>query len=312
MLSKTFLANLMLGTTALVLIFFLLRWGLDSYTFHDQQIEVPSLIGLDLEETQIVTAEQKLSWQVLDSSEYNYAFGDSEVWDQYPRAGSRVKEGRAIKLTVNPVREPMIQLPDLIEKTIRRATYDLQTKGFVLGEISYVPYIGKDVVVRVLSDGEELKGRSFFTKGSVIDLVLGGGLSEQTTEVPFLGGLDLKTAKERLRSVSLNIGLVSWEESSMETSMDSSKARVHPESAGACPGRSAWDGCGYLAELGQYQMAHRYVGFSDERHCSNPDGFHACGIDCCFSYHSVPSVHPVFSSDHGTFGSGDDAFFSRP
>ena len=118
----------MLGTTALVLIFFLLRWGLDSYTFHDQQIEVPSLIGLDLEETQIVTAEQKLSWQVLDSSEYNYAFGDSKVWDQYPRAGSRVKEGRAIKLTVNPVREPMIQLPDLIEKTIRRATYDLQTK----------------------------------------------------------------------------------------------------------------------------------------------------------------------------------------
>lgn len=227
--SKTFLANLMLGTTALVLIFFLLRWSLDSYTFHDEQIEVPSLIGLDLEETQIVTAEQKLSWEVLDSSEYNYAFGDSEVWDQYPRAGSRVKEGRAIKLTVNPVREPMIQLPDLIEKTVRRATYDLQTKGFVLGEISYVPYIGKDVVVRVLSDGEELIGRPFFTKGSVIDLVLGGGLSEQTTEVPFLGGLDLKTAKERLRSVSLNIGLVSWEESSMETSMDSSKARVHQQ-----------------------------------------------------------------------------------
>ncbi len=106
----------MLGTTALVLIFFLLRWSLDSYTFHDKQIEVPSLIGLDLEETQIVTAEQKLNWEVLDSSEYNYAFGDSEVWDQYPRAGSRVKEGRAIKLTVNPVREPMIQLPDLIEK----------------------------------------------------------------------------------------------------------------------------------------------------------------------------------------------------
>ena len=217
----------MLGTTALVLIFLLLRWSLESYTFHDKMIEVPSLIGLDLEETQVVTAEQKLSWEVLDSSEYNSAFEDSEVWDQYPRSGSVVKEGRAIKLTMNPVREPMIQMPDLIEKTVRRATYDLHTKGFVLGEITYVPYIGKDVVVRVLSDGEEFKGRPFLTKGSVIDLVLGGGLSEQTTEVPFLGGLDLNTAKERLRSVSLNIGLVSWEESSMGISMDSSKARVH-------------------------------------------------------------------------------------
>ena len=59
----------MLGTTALVLIFFLLRWSLDSYTFHDKQIDVPSLIGLDLEETQIVTAEQKLNWEVVDSSE---------------------------------------------------------------------------------------------------------------------------------------------------------------------------------------------------------------------------------------------------
>jgi hypothetical protein len=39
-------------------------------------------------------------------------------------------------------------------------------------------------------------------------------------------------------------------------------------------------------------MAYRLVGFSDdERHDTNPDGFHTCGIGCYFSYCSAPLVH---------------------
>lgn len=227
-LSKTFLANALLAILGFVAAYFILRWSLDMATHHEQKIEVPDLAGLNYLDAQVVLEEQKLNFEILDSSEFNNAYEGHAVWVQYPKAGSFVKEGRPIRLTINPTKEPLIELPDLIERTKRRAVYDLRTKGFRVGELTYVPYIGKDVVVKVLLKGKEVKGPGLFPKGTQFDLVLGGGLSSEKVIVPWLARKTFAEAEESLLANSLNLGVVFWELDTLnKEEIDSNAARVY-------------------------------------------------------------------------------------
>ena len=73
----------------------------------------------------------------------------------------------------------------LVEKTKRRAIYDLESQGFVVGNLIYVPYIGKDVVIEVkIGDRSVMPGEKL-TKGTIIDLVLGQGLSDELILSPY-------------------------------------------------------------------------------------------------------------------------------
>ncbi|MDZ7848495.1 MAG: hypothetical protein U5L96_18055 [Owenweeksia sp.] len=58
--------------------------------------------------------------------------------------------------------------------------------GFVVGELSYVPYIGEDVVVDVKVDGRSDRKTAVLKKGTVVDLVLGKGLSGTKIAAPYL------------------------------------------------------------------------------------------------------------------------------
>lgn len=210
----------------MTLLYFILRWSLDKVTRHDMSIEVPDLSGLHIDDAETVLKEVGLEMEILDSSEFNNAYEGHQVWIQYPMALSKVKIGRPIQLTINPVREPLIALPNLIEKTRRRAIFDLKSKGFLVGDLSYVPYIGKDVVVKVLLKKEETQVGKLYPKGTKFDLVLGGGLSQEKVKVPYLARLSMTEAYELLLANSLNLGLTIWELPEEPTAEDSASARV--------------------------------------------------------------------------------------
>ncbi len=63
------------------------------------------------------------------------------------------------------------------------------------------------------------------TKGAVIDLVLGMGLSSKTTRVPDLVGLGLEEAAGIISDYFLNLGAVTYDES-VEEAGDSSAAFI--------------------------------------------------------------------------------------
>ena len=228
LMSKTFWANLVLALVLLSVLYLGLKWTLNTITLHDETIEVPDLAGLQMEDARTVLEERKLEFEILDSSEFNNAYEGHAIWLQYPRAGAKVKRGRPIQLTINPIREPLIVLPELVERTKRRAIFDLHSKGFEVGELTYVPYIGKDVVVEVRHKGKEAKANSLFPKGSVFDLIVGGGLSDEKVMVPYLLRSTLEEAEERLLANSLNLGLVVWDISD-DVELDSSNARVYKQ-----------------------------------------------------------------------------------
>ncbi len=190
----------------------LLNYSLDRYTEHGISVQVPDLSGLALTEVETTLSEKKLSFAIIDSAEYDPSFPRGSVISQYPDAGSQVKTGRELKLTINPFFPRKVELPDLIEKTKRRAIYDLESKGFKVGELKYRPYIGKDVVIDVLIDERSLMPGTKLKKGTTVDLVLGMGLSDDLVRSPYLRWKSLAEAEEYIQLRSFNLGSVIYDE----------------------------------------------------------------------------------------------------
>lgn len=210
--SKTFIANVV----AVIIVCALLFWGLnawlDSYTRHGDNIKVPNLQRLSFDEATEALAEKNLNYSILDTSEFNPDFPRGAIIGQYPGAGSDVKEGREIRLTLNRMKPRKIAIPDLIEKTKRRALYDLRSTGFEVKELEYVPYLGEDVVVEVKVNGRSVDPGDKFDKGTAVTLVLGQGLGDVRIKMPYLRWLTFEEARQELLSESLNLGSVRYDE----------------------------------------------------------------------------------------------------
>ena len=86
----------------------------------------------------------------------------------------------------------------------------------------------KNVLQQMMNDSVIHPG-TLVEKGSVIDLVLGMGLSNETTTVPDLTGMDLPGAKEAISDRYLNFGLATFD-ASVTNEEDSLNARVFRQS----------------------------------------------------------------------------------
>ncbi|GAB5557589.1 MAG: hypothetical protein SchgKO_18020 [Schleiferiaceae bacterium] len=224
--SKTFVLNVVVLIALGFVILYATNAFLKSFTHHDETIVVPDLNGMTLAEASEKLGGLALTFEVIDSAEYNPKVAPRGIVDQYPEAFAEVKEHRAIKLTVNPLQPRKVGLPDLIDKTKRRATYDLESKGLVVGELIYRPNLAKDVVLSVEKDGEPIEAGTPIAKGTVVDLILGLGQSKEKISVPYVKYLTLAQAKEELIAHSLNVGVTVFD----EDVVDSSAALVYKQS----------------------------------------------------------------------------------
>ena len=173
--SKTFLLQLVLAAVVVVIISFAMLQWLDYSTNHGQEIAVPDLSGLKLEEAEDVLNELALRAEILDSSNYNPDFPPHAIIEQVPDPGSSVKENRKIYLTLNPSGYRMVEIPKgLIRRTRREVEPTLRSIGFKIGEITYKPDIAKDVLA-LKHKGETLEPGDKLKETSVIDLVVGDG-----------------------------------------------------------------------------------------------------------------------------------------
>ena len=75
-----------------------------------------------------------------------------------------------------------------------------------MGQLRYRPDLSIDVVIEQLYNGKKIAEGDSLQKGSVIDLVLGKGLSNQRTPVPDLIGMALEPARNKILISSLNLG----------------------------------------------------------------------------------------------------------
>ena len=205
LLSKVFVKNLALAVALVVgMIMILLIW-LNIYTRHGQARPVPSFYGLNLEETAKLARKNKLKFQVIDSV-YTTVVPSGCVAEQNPGPGIKVKKRRRILLTINAFNPEMVGVPNLVGLPKRQAIALIQSSGLEAGQLRYIPDLSIDFVIRQLHNGKEIAEGDSVQKGSVIDLVLGKGLSNQRTQIPDLMGLKLESAKNTILGASLNLG----------------------------------------------------------------------------------------------------------
>ena len=173
--TKTFFLQVFYALCILLAIVLGFMYWLDFTTNHGEEITVPNLAKLSTEQAEEKLDELDLEYVVLDTVDFKKDFPKFSVVEQDPIAGSKVKKDRKIYLKVNSPGYTSVKMPDLIEKTLRQAEPTLKAVGLEIGTLSYVPYLGKDMVLKMKMNGKELKPGDKVMKSSKIDLVLGDG-----------------------------------------------------------------------------------------------------------------------------------------
>ena len=222
--SKTFIKSLGLAFLFIVAVIMITLIWMNFYTRHGQAKAVPDFTGLTLQETAAMARASKMRFQIIDSV-YTNIVPRGCVAEQTPKPGFKVKKWRNILLTINAFNPEMVAMPNLIDLPKRQALALIGSSGLDTGTLQYIPDLAIDVVRKQLHNGKIVHENDSLPKGSVIDLVLGKGLSNQRNPVPFMIGMKLNQAKNKILDASFNLGTFTYDNTVM-TSKDTTNAFV--------------------------------------------------------------------------------------
>jgi beta-lactam-binding protein with PASTA domain len=224
LISRQFLKHLVIAIIVAIVLVFGTLWGLRIYTLHGKGYPVPGFRSLSLDSAIALCKEHKLRPAVIDSV-FVPDLPGGVIIDQHPDSGFHIKKNRTIYFTINALEAERVPMPDLIDLAFRKAKAILENMGLEVGAISYEPDLAVNIVLKQLHNQEEIPVDSLIPKGTMIDLVLGEGLSEEKTLVPSLITLSLDSARSYASNSYLNIGGVVYDET-VENAEDSSQVRV--------------------------------------------------------------------------------------
>ncbi len=225
--SKLFLRHLGLAALITIAVVIILLIWLNIYTRHGQARPVPDFYGLNIQEVGALAKKSRMKFTVIDSV-YTSLVPRGCVAEQNPKPGFKVKKWRNISLTINAFRPEMVAVPNLKSLPLRQAADLIESSGLTMGKRIYKPDLSFNLVLSQLYNGREITDKDSLQKGSVIDLVLGKGLSNQKTAVPNLIGMKLESATDRILEASLNLGTYTYDNTIL-TAKDTLNAFVYKQ-----------------------------------------------------------------------------------
>lgn len=201
---------------------------LKGITQHNKEIEVPDFSLLSVEDAQLVAKQNDVRIEVTDSV-FIKRIPRGSVFSQKPEAGSHVKKGRRILLTINATAPKKVVMPNLIGYSLRQAKTVLLTNGLKVGRLRYKEDIATDNVLGQQIDGRDIRAGREIEAESQIDLILGLDPNNCMTYVPHLTGYKYEVAVDNITEHSLNVGKVRYDET-VTTFEDSTNAVVYRQS----------------------------------------------------------------------------------
>jgi beta-lactam-binding protein with PASTA domain len=181
--SRVFLTQVFLAALIIAVLGYLFMHWLTFTTNHGNEITVPDLSKLTEEQVEEKLDELDLTYVLLDSLDYRSDYPKYSVVQQDPLPGAKVKEGRKVYIKINSSGFSSVKVPDLIEKTYREAVPTLKALGLEEGTITYIPNLGKDMVLDMRYKGRSIKAGEKVLKSSKIDLVLGDGKASYEEDI---------------------------------------------------------------------------------------------------------------------------------
>jgi beta-lactam-binding protein with PASTA domain len=229
--SKKFLFHLGLLVVFIVALVYATLLFLKLYTHHGQTLTVPNLSGFSEHEVKTIVEKEKLRYQISDSV-YVYDAMPGTVISQHPYPGYEVKKNRTIYLTISAVSPEKVKLPEIVDVSMREAKSRLENAGLLLGQVEYRPSEFINLVLEQRINGRPLPKDTMLNKGTPVDLVVGLGLSNERTEVPYLLGMYIDEARDTLYNLTLTLGVHIYD-SSVKTAADSIAAVIWKQDPGA-------------------------------------------------------------------------------
>lgn len=222
--SRTMLKNLVFIVLTGLLLFFGILMILKAYTNHGDEFELTDFTGLYPDELGSHPQGDRLQFEIIDTI-FSDIYDRGSIASQSPSPGSRVKKGRRVFLTVVSDEPEKVNMPNVMNTTLRLATAKLESYGLLVGSKEFVPSEYKDAVLDQKYRGSHIDPGTSILKGSFIDLEIGQGLGNERTAVPVLLGLKKSDVMRIMSETALNLGTEVFDDSE-----DTSQVRVYRQS----------------------------------------------------------------------------------
>lgn len=216
--------NLLIAVLIVLTFVFGSKWFLNLGTRHGDELEVPDFRGKTIEEAMAMAENLDIRLEVVDSV-YSKK-GRGTIREHNPAAGSMVKEGRRILVTVNAKGAKKVAMPNLVGYSTRQAVAELRQRGLVLGRLSYVSDIATNNVLKQRYRGRNVDPGTMVEAESTIDLVVGLNSSNSETKIPDATGLNEREAVKRINDYYLNVRSIRYDRN-VTTFEDSLRAVVY-------------------------------------------------------------------------------------
>jgi serine/threonine-protein kinase len=175
-------------------------WGYWYTSVREVTHAVPELVGQNEADVAPLLADGE--WTVDRAETREDGTVPGQILAQDPAAGTQLKEGDVLRITVS-LGPPLVPLPpDVVGKPVSDATAQLQSAGFTVGEVTgqFDEEVAADVV---LAYGPDLFPE--MPKGSAIPLVISAGPAPRT--IPDLSGNTVDQARQKLEALQLKVAI---------------------------------------------------------------------------------------------------------
>ena len=179
-MKKIFL-NIGLMIAVAIIIGWLSMLWLDVWTRHGDTISVPAVRTLAYDKAISLLEAEGLKGIVADSV-YDSRTAPGTVIEQNPKAGTIVKEGREVFLTIHAFSPKMVTLPSLSDISLRQARSILEGLDITNIVERRVPSEFKDLVLAVRYKGARLQAGARVPVNARIELEVGEGVQESFTD----------------------------------------------------------------------------------------------------------------------------------
>lgn len=221
--------NLILAAGAVLILVFLASLALKVITRHNRYKEVPEFVGVNIYDAQKMARKANLNIEINDSL-FVPIYEPGMVLEQNPEAGTNVKSGRNIFVTINSFTQKKVEIPYVKGFSLRQAKNILETAGLEIEKIVYVNDMATNYVLEQSYNGKVIRKdtKMSIEMGSGITLTVGRSHSTRPIGMPRVVGLSLRDAKSRLWENGFNVGKITYDEG-IEL-IDQRSAKVYEQS----------------------------------------------------------------------------------
>tara|TARA_B110000881_G_C18469147_1_gene460404 strand:+ start:9 stop:854 length:846 start_codon:yes stop_codon:yes gene_type:complete len=208
--SKFFWINLLLAFAALYGVFYYTMDNLDKYTNHNIKIEVPNLLGIQINDLNDTLEELELRYEIRDSiySE-NHPMGMIIQQDPKPHSDNfpnYIKPNRNLYLTIVKRQEIYKTIPDLMSNVYSKniGKSKLEILGFKV-DLEIRNHKDRDKVLEIRFDNQIVKAGRKLLKGSTLKLIYGSGDKGKPIELPDFRGMNIYLATNKANEIGLEL-----------------------------------------------------------------------------------------------------------